>query len=294
MLSRSSILWKKVNVEFSPSHVSQTTVAKNFVCLLPSCVTSIRLDFKYRDDWTERLNFEELSARLQELSPHLEMLILDRAILSNTLSSIIDLCTQCLPNVKSLVLHNAEFPVFSATRECDDASKIEVLDLFGSYLGCNVQDNTDILSMPLLKKLRLARTDIDNAWFENNSSLLIQLHVLDLGFTKIDSRTFDKIKNYSLNLSELYLCWVYLENYDLNFDNSVLDHLKTMCLRSCFGVSCEGVVQLIQSCPSLQTVYADEEVAESYSRHPFVAVNKSKSKIVQVLTTCFAHQKIHY
>lgn len=96
VLTRSPVLWKKIDVEILPSHVSQTTVMKCFVDKLPLCVTCIRLLFRFRHSWSGPLDFKQLSMRLHDRCPHLEMLILDTAILSDNLTSIIDLCTEFL------------------------------------------------------------------------------------------------------------------------------------------------------------------------------------------------------
>lgn len=58
-------------------------------------------------------------------------------------------------------------------------------------------------------------------------------------------------------------------------------------------MTCEYIVSPIQSCQSLQNVYVDENVAESYAAHPLVVFNKSKLEIVKAID-CDAHQKIHY
>lgn len=279
-----------MHVEFSSSHQSQNTIANNFVKALPSCVTHIRLDFKNRDSWTEKLSFEELSASLKERCSDLKVLIIYGAILSENLLSVINLCTSFLKNVSSLALFYSQFLDCPSRGACVGTSKIKVLNLFGSYLGRF--NKPSFSNMPILTELHLARTDVDNSWFENNPSFLNQLRILDLGDTCIGSRTFKILQNHAFNLRELYLCGTDdLEDRDLKFNYLFFPHLKTICLKFCDEVSCRGIVSLIYSCRSLQNVYVDEDVAEACALDSFFCVNKHKLKIVKVIS-CSTHKKL--
>lgn len=291
-LTRSPVLWKKVDVEFHWSHGSQNTVAEYFVNKLPSCASHLRLNFEYHRNWTEPLDFEKLSTRLKERCPHLKMLILDSVTLSNSLSLVIDLCTVFLENVKTLAFCYSEFRQCPEKEECHGISKIEILDL----LCCEFRqyNKPPFSRMPYLKQLHMryniSAEDIDDSWFEDDSTFLNQLHVLDLVSSDFSPRTFQAIQNNGLNLTELYLCWSHLEDSFLNFSNTVFPHLETICFTRCIGVTCEGVISLIQSCQSLQNVYVNKEVAESYAAHPFVAANKCKLKIVKAGQCAVRHE----
>lgn len=285
------MLWKKVHVEFFSSHRKQNTVANTFVKRLPSCVTHMRLDFKNRDFWTGKLSFGELSGNLGKHCSNLKVLIIYGAILYESILSVINLCNLFLKNVTSLAIFYSQFIDCPSRGAYVGTSKIKVLNLFGSYLGRF--NEPPFSNMPELTELYLARTDVDRTWFIGNSSFLNQLHVLDLGDICIDSTAFQIIKDNALNLKELYLCGADdLEDDDLKFDN-LIPHLKTVCLKFCEDVSCEGIVSLIQSCPSLQNVYVDENVFGACALHPFFIENKSKLKIVKVIS-CSSHKKLSY
>lgn len=288
ILTKSPVLWKKVNIEFSPSHESQTFVVESFVNTLPPCVTAITLDFTYSDDWAKPLNFEQLSVKLQEKCPHVKMLSLKYAVLSDTLPLIIDFCSLFLQKIEVLVLHYSLFPDNPAKRVVSSSSKIEILDVSCCHLG--YFNKPPFLRMPNLKQLHLSYTNVNDSWFENDSSFLNQLQVLDLGSTKIKSGTFQAIQNHALQLRELYLCYADLD--ELNFRHSVFPHLTTICLRGC-DVTCEGIVSLLQSCQSLQNIYIRQYVAQSYARHPFVSFNEFKLEIVKV-NSCSDHRVKNY
>lgn len=220
------------------------------------------------------------------------MLILDTTILSDNLFSIIHLCTEFLQDVNHLVLHHCRFYDCPPSEECGSSiSKIEVLDLSCS---CLLRFNKPSFSrMPFLRKFFLANSDVNDSWFEGESSLLNQLQILHLGETYISSRTFQAILNYGRNLQELYLCRCEnLKDGDLNFNNAVFTHLKTICLKG-YNVNCDAIVSLVRSCPSLANVYVDGYVASLYEEHPFVIVNKCKLDIVKCIY-CDDHDKLHY
>lgn len=293
-------LWKIVDVELhasalwnylhSPSSAGWD-VAGCFIWTLPPCVTHMRLDFTFDADLIDPMDFESLCMSLKEKCPHLKVFILYNTKLMHSILSVIDLCTIYLENVRGLALHYCESSYFDESENC--ISKIEVLDLLGCNLGNLGKRLFSIV--PFLKELRLAKTDADDSWFENEVSFLNQLHVLDLGETEISFLTFQTIQNHGSNLKELYLCQTDdLEDGDLNFENSVFPQLNTVCLRSCRGVTCEGVISLIQSCQSLENAYVDEDMAVLYAAHPFIVVNKCKLGIVKAILHCEDHRKRDY
>lgn len=252
-LTKSPSLWKKVNVKFHYMHGSQNIVAKCFVDSLPACATCIRLDFRFRSSWTEPLNFKELSIKLQEKCPHLEVLFLYGAELSDNLPSVIHLCALFLPDVKKLTLNYVNFRDYPAREELSRISKIEVLDLSNCHLGHF--NGPPFSRMPHLKDLSLVDTNANNSFFEDSTSFLNQLCVLNLRRSVFSSRLFNIIRNHGTNLKELYVCGTNLENNDLYFKKSVFPHLKTICLRYCDRVTYKGIKFLLQSCRSLKNVY---------------------------------------
>lgn len=290
LLTKRPAFWKDVNVKFHKSHKSQNDVTKCFVETLPSCVTCIRLDFKHFSQWAEQLNCEEFYTRLQKICPHLRRLKLKGALLSCSIQSVIDLCAKFLPDVKILILNYCYFSVSPPRGELVGSSKIELLDLTQSWLGHFSEPAFS--RMPHLKRLHLSNTNISYYWFEDDISFLSRLDVLDVGCTPIFSNAFSLIRCYAFNLKELFLCKLFLHEFDLN--NSVFPHLKTICVKHCSRVTCEGVVSLIQSCQSLQNVYVDQEMAASYAAHPFTVTNKSKLEIVKFITDCNEHRRITY
>lgn len=294
LLAKRPAFWKEVNVKFHKSHKSQNDVTKCFVEILPSCVACIRLDFKHFSQWAEQLNCEEFYTRLQKICPHLKKLNLVGAVLSCSIQSVIDLCTKFLPDVKILILNYCYFSVYSPRGELVVSSKIELLDLSQSWLGHFSPLEPAFSRMPHLKQLHLSNTNINYYWFEDDISFLSQLDILDVGCTPISSNAFSLIRCYGFNLKELFLCKLFLHDAELHLNNSVFPHLKTICLKHCSAVTCEGVVSLIQSCQSLQNVYVDQEVAASYAAHPYTITNKSKLEIVKFITDCNGHRRITY
>lgn len=286
-ITRSPILWKTVNMDFSPSHGSQTTIATCFTNILPSCATRMRLDFTTRHKWTEHLNFEDLSMRLKEKCPHLELLILNHARFSDTLPSVIDMCTLSLPSVRGLIISFSQFPDSPLRGESGSFSKLELLDI--NFCHLRDRNKPKLSRMPHLRQLRLRGCGMANFWLEDDASFLNKLYILDLAHSLISSRTFQVIWNHGRNLKRLYLCAAHLGNEDLNFDGSVLPNLKTICLKYCHWVTDEGVIDLILSCKSLQTVYVDKTVAKLFAEHPFVTANRYMLEIVKVIGFCHSH-----
>lgn len=135
--------------------------------------------------------------------------------------------------------------------------------------------------LPNLKWLQVQGSVIEDSWFQDEPSLLNQLRELSVGYTCINSATFAAIKRHGHNLKNICLCYADLQDRDLKFDNSGFPELKTICLRDCIDVTCEGVFSLIQSCPSLQNVYLDEDLAESFAVHHSVDNNRYMSRTVK-------------
>lgn len=162
-------MWKKVKI-FS---CCKLKIIKSFINGLPSCVTSIKLDFMKCDDRTEPNDFEELCLKLQENCPNLEELILNGYVLSNSLSSAIDICTQFLQHVKNIVFIECLFYDCSERREYFGISKIENLVLHYCFFYRSNESSTGVFSkMPHLKQLHLYGTNIQDSYFEDDASFL--------------------------------------------------------------------------------------------------------------------------
>lgn len=290
MLTRSPVLWRKVDVEFQRRRGSQNAVINSFVNRLPSCVTCIRFDFRDHRHWREPVNFTQLCIRLQEKCPRLKVLILHESKLSDSLPLIIDLCIQFLPNVKTLVLHFSEIPGYPTRSKCDADSKIEVLDVYGCYLGH--MNRPPFSRMSCLKELHLGLTCVHDFSFKEDISFLNQLEVLNLSDTWTGSTTFQAIQSNALNLKELYMCGIAVEDEDLRLSNSAFPQLKIACLASCHRVTCWGVYLFVQSCESLQNVYVDEDLAETYAENPFI-ISRYKTGIVKAID-CDHNHNVDY
>lgn len=290
MLTRSPLLWKKVDVKLHPNRASSNDLATKLINQLPSCVTHIKLHFRPCRSYVEMLYFEEFCLKLQEKCPQLEMLFLQQTELSNDLPSVIDLCSKLLGKVKVLAFHYSIFSDCPAAGQ-SDVSKIEVLDI----TRCHFErfKVAQFSKMPHLKKLHLRNANENYPWFENDTSFLEHLEVLTVRNARIGSEIFQNISNHGHNLQELYLCYTDLIDNDLKFSDAVFPQLKTICLNLCYRVTCEGIVSFIQSCQSLENVYVDKEVAKCYAEHPFVTVNTCKSGIVKALS-CSSHEKVDY
>lgn len=280
-----------MDVKLHHNRESPNDVATKLINQLPSCVTHIKLHFRSRRSYVEKLYFEELCLKLQEKCPQLEMLFLQQTQLSNDLPSVIDLCTEFLGKVKVLVFHYSMFSDCSARGQLDDVSKIEILDI----TRCHFEffQSPQFSKMPYLKKLHLRNSNENYSWFENDITFLEQLEVLTLRNAIISFGKFQTLCNHGHHLQQLYLCYTDLTDNDLNFSDAVFPHLKTICLNLCYRVTIEGIVPLIQSCQSLENVYVDTEVAKCYAEHPFVTVNTCKSGIVKAMS-CSNHEKVDY
>lgn len=255
---------------------SKNEAVKEIIQDLSFWTTHIKLNFRYM---TDQLMFEDISMTLQKQCCHLHTLIFCDTELSVNLQSIINLCAHFLQNVRVLVLRNSKFGSNPVNGEYNEISKLEVLDVRRCFPASG---NRPLFSiMPHLKKLCLADVvQIDDFWFEDDFSFLSQLEVLDLGNTMIHIDTFLALQARALNLIELYLCRTIIWNAALM--EFVFPKLKTICLNFCYYVNYEGIVSIIESCPSLQNIYVKEKVAESYAKCDFVDQNESKLEVVKV------------
>ena len=282
----SPVLWKKVDVKFFQYDIFENKTVLFFSRRLSSSVTYMKLDFDFYC-WEKRLNFEVLCLKLNQRCPQLHTLILHHAFFPISLSSVINLCCKYFPNLKILILTCSTFDKNCREREYIGHPKLEVLDLsLCKSLGRSSANSFS--KMPCLKKLNLFRAQVKNYWFwpVNEVSYLKQLETLHLGNMNISYRTFRTLQNYAINLTELFLCWAELNDDYFSFNNSVFPLLKTVCLRQSKGITCEGILSLIQSCQTLQNVYVDEEMAESYTNHPLVTANISEVRIVKCINKC--------
>lgn len=284
-----------MDVQFFPSrNKSPTCLTKSFINRLPPCVTSIKLFFYNHFEWTLKLVFVELCMRLQERCPHLEVLILIQCEFSDSFSTVTDLCTQFLPGIKKLVFCYCLFSDCHSTGECDGVSKVEIFGVWGCEFKGKPFKKTPFSRMPFLKELYLCGLrGVDDSWFEGDPSFLNQLEVLNLKSPIIGTRAFTVIKNHGINIKELCLLSHVLQDYDFDFYNSAFPQLTRICLRDCYHVTCEGVVSLIQSCQSLQNIYVESDVAESFAEHPFAVANRCKSTIVKEID-CNRHREVDY
>lgn len=292
-LTKSRALWKIVDVELYEPGGSQNKAAGNFTDNIPSCATHIRLDFRHRSDWTDLLDFKKLCVRLKRC-PNLQMLFLRASKLSDHLQSVIDLCTQFLQKLKILVFYYSVFPHCperkKRRKKCRKFSKIEILDLDSCELGR--YNKPPFFKMHKLRKLLLGLTYIRDSWFEGVTFHRNPLEVLDIGMSCIGSWTFRAIHSHVPHLKELYICMSYVEDRDLCVSNFVLPHLQKICLNECCRITCEGIVSLIQKCPSLQHAYVDFDVILACAAHPFFVQNKCKLGIVKVVGC--SHRKLDY
>ena len=103
--------------------------------------------------------------------------------------------------------------------------------------------------------------------------------------------------NSAINLTELFLCGADIDDDDFSFNALAFPKLKTMCLSFCFYLTCDGIISLVQSGPSLQNIYVEGNVVKSYAKHPFVIANASKLEIVKAIDDskdCDHHEKLHF
>lgn len=292
--TRCPLLWKKVDVKFSWHHGCQNEVVSYFSRKLCSSVTYMKLDFDVCN-WLGEMNFEEFCVKLKEKCPHLHTLILHNALFSVSLPSVINLCSEFLGNLRALILTKSEFHKHCPERNYDGIPIIEILDI-SECLDIGRSSMQTFSRMTYLKKLNLSGTEVTDYWFWSKDDLffLHQLELLHLGDTEISHETFHKLQKYAVNLTELYLCWARLYDEDFCFSNSVFPRLKTICIKFCSFVTCDGIISLIQSCQSLQNVYVDKDVAESYAKHDFSAANMSKLEIVKTIDNCDDHEKLDF
>lgn len=286
-LTKDPLLWKNVNVKLFLSDSSRTTIAKSFINGLPSCVTSMRLEFVKGKIWNGALDFGELCMKLLGKCPHIEQLIVINSQMSNCLSSVISVCSRLLQDLKKLIFYHSTFRRDCSTDECLGTSKIKILELNNCYLY-SYHSECPFSKMPHLEQLHLYGATVPRFWFVAHTFFLSQLQVLNLRYTFIDSRIFTSIQNHGHSLKELYLCSTHLQDHALTFTESMLPHLKTICL-SDTRVTCVGVVSLIQTCPSLLNVYVNRHVADTFAVHPFVAANRSKAEIVKAIFRNHSH-----
>ena len=285
--TRYPTLWKKVDIKFAWFNGSQNEIASIFAKKLSSSVKYMKLDFSfYSWDWRRKLSFEELCFSLKEKCSNLHTLTLYYALLSENLPSVIDLCSEFFPNLKALTLSKAVFGPSYEKREHAGTSKIKALTVF--QCGINGTPIYTFPKIPCLEKLNFTRTCVSDHWFLNNENFfsLHQLQILHLGNAKLSYKTFRVLKNHAVNVSELSLCYSKLIDSDFIFNSTMFPILKSVCLRCSPFVTCEGVMSLVQSCPSLQNIYVDRNVAESYANHPFAAANISKLTIVKAMDSC--------
>lgn len=257
-------------------HDSKNEAAKDVIRNLRFCTTHLKLDFGHM---TDQLMFEEISMMLRKQCPRLHTLIFCYARLAVNLESVIKICAYYLRNVRVLVLRNSWFGSSPTIGEYKDISQLEILDVRRCVPA---EGNRPIFSdMPYLKKLCLADiVNINDTWFvDDDISFLNQLEALDMGNTIIRVNSYFSIHAHAHHLIELYLCRTNIINFFLSLFKFPL--LKTICLRSCYNMSCDGVVDLIKSCESLENVYVEVDIIRAYEKSDYVAQNKNKLGIVK-------------
>ena len=276
-----------MDVQFIWRHGSQNEVVTIFLENLPSCVTHLKLDFLFFHhlEWKDQLDFQKFCVKLGNKCPSLKTLILYGACFSVNLQSVIDLCRQYFQNLEVLSLHYSDFTDYSVLVQCDNFSKIKILDFFCTHKIGSSPELT-FSKMPSLKKISLALTKANNNWFHNDISFLANLEVLNLQWSDIEPRTFQILQSHALKLTELYLCGANLKDSDFRFSTSVFPQLKTLCLSGCHKVTSEGVVSLLRSCPTLQNVYVNRSVSEAHEMQFFVFTHISKLGIVKNAELC--------
>ena len=272
---------------------SQNEVFTNFSESLLAHVKQMNLDFKDLRYWRKPLCFEVLCVRLQKRCPQLHTLTLHFVKLSLSLKSAIDLCSKFLPKVEVLAFRFSEITDCYKKRKYDGLSKIKVLDLCKCIYIREFHDPV-FPKMPYLEILNLAYSTADDYWIQGDTSFLSRLKILNASGTLIHCRTFGILQSHASNLTELYLCRTFVKNADFQFNNSVFPQLKTICLRGCVRITSEGIVFLTQSCQSLENIYVDEEIAESYANHPLVIFKRCKLDIVKTIHHCRHYCKIDY
>ena len=199
---------------------------------------------------------------------------------------MIDLCSVFFPNLKALTLSKAVFGPSCKKTELASTSKIKVLTVF----QCDMKGAPfyTLPKIPYLEKLNFTGTCFRYHWFWCNENVfsLHQLQILHLGNTNVSFVIFRVLQNRAVNLIELSLCNSTMFDEDFNFNSSAFPILKTICLWHIQLLTCEGLVFLAQSCPSLQNIYVDRHLAEAYANDPFVTTNASKLRIVKAVSSC--------
>ena len=283
------IFWEKVDVKFSLNSKTQNEVAMCFLDKFRSSVSYVKLHFELYA-WKGGLNFEELCQKLTAKCFHLHTLILHHAIFSVHFYSVISFCCEFFPNLKVLMLPKCHFGFDSTKKLFAGFSSIEVLDV--SY--CNIKQYSTCLFrlvMPNLKRLNLSGVRVSD-WMSECACFLHPLEFLQLGRTNIPFPFLNVLRQNCANLTELCLRYTDITDRDLEFLELPL--LKTVCLKDCKAVTSEGIVSLVQSCRSLENIYVDRDVAESYAEDPFVIANASQLGIVIVISDCDHHNKLSF
>ena len=282
-----------MDVKFSCFGGIQDERVSMFLENLPSPVAHMKLDFS-SSSWRGQFNFENFCKRMKQMCPHLHTLILHHAVFSINLSSVINLCSKYLPNLKVLILPMSVFGNNCKEEKFGGISKIEILDISRCM---QIGRFTLSSEVPCLKKLNLSGIVATDNWeffCDDNVSFLHQLEYLNLGLTYIISADFRILQNHAVNLTELFLCYVSLNDDDFKFNKPVFPLLKTICIINSRFVTCEGIVSLVMSCQSLVDVYVDMKLAESYANHPFVILNVLKLGIVKGIIYCNHHKELEY
>ena len=137
---------KKIDVDFFQSNIFKNELASFFFRKLPSSVIQMKLDFE-NCYWQERLDFEDFCMTMKQRCPYLHTLNFYLAFFSVDLPTMINMCSEFLPNLKVLILESV-FGDESKEREYHGLSKIEILDV--SQCG-NVRLGP-LSKMPYLKK----------------------------------------------------------------------------------------------------------------------------------------------
>lgn len=266
--------------------------AMKFVQMLPSCVTHLRLDFTYSEDWA--LNLRDLSVILQERCPRLEVLIFHRArfITINISRATLYVCEQLMANIRVLVFHHTALNDVTML-DISDAilSKIQVLDI--SRSAQMLLNDSFVSRVPNLKKMLLAGSGISDYTFETHPSIVSRLEVLDLEGTITGYFAFKSVRNYGFHLVELYMCFTLVQDDDLVFEKpaDALPRLKKVCLRAS-NVTYKGIISLLKSCKSLQHVCVGQPVTDP--ENDYSKCNSEKVEIIDGFLYCDHYAKINY
>lgn len=286
--ARSPVLWYRVEVKLLCHRKSQNEIATLFAQQLPPHVVSLKIDFSGYTSGI-RLYSEVLCLHLKERCPHLNTLSIHHASFSNRLYWIIDSCGRYLPNLKELILHKCLFGDEPMETSVGRISKIQLLEV-SMCLNVGRFKWFLLAKLPCLKKFNVLGLRIAD-WFRKDycKDFLGQLKVLHVGWTDLSYETFKVLLNSATNLTVLFLCCTKLKEDSFSFNVTSLPNLQKLCLRYCRDVTCESVLALVQSCPSLKTVYVNPKIATLYAEHPSVRRNPAKLAIVQTIQSCRSH-----